>query len=76
VYGAYGDAIAAHIPLVVLVDHGTTSAAEIVTAAALQDHGRVGVSLDVDASDNTDTPEDEALTVAERTVSAEVRGAG
>jgi hypothetical protein len=75
VYGAYGDAIAAHIPLVVLVDHGTTSAAEIVTTA-LQDHGRVGVSPNVDASDNTDTPEDEALTVAERTVSAEVRGAG
>jgi hypothetical protein len=75
VYGAHGDAIAAHIPLVVLVDHGTASAAEIVTTA-LQDHGRVGVSPNVDASDNTDTPKDEALTVAERTVSAEMRGAG
>jgi len=39
VYMAHGDAIAPHIPLVVLVDHGTASSAEIVTAA-LQDHGR------------------------------------
>jgi carboxyl-terminal processing protease len=42
VYTARGDAIAAHIPLVVLVDHGTASSAEIVTAA-LQDHGRAKV---------------------------------
>ena len=42
VYEAQGDAIAAHIPLVVLVDHGTASSAEIVTAA-LQDHGRAKV---------------------------------
>jgi carboxyl-terminal processing protease len=42
VYMAEGDAIAAHIPLVVLVDHGTASSAEIVTAA-LQDHGRATV---------------------------------
>lgn len=42
VYEAEGDAIAAHIPLVVLVDHGTASSAEIVTAA-LQDHGRAEV---------------------------------
>jgi carboxyl-terminal processing protease len=42
VYDAHGDAIAAHIPLVVLVDHGTASSAEIVTAA-IQDHGRAKV---------------------------------
>jgi carboxyl-terminal processing protease len=42
VYEASGDAIAAHVPLVVLVDHGTASSAEIVTAA-LQDHGRAQV---------------------------------
>ena len=42
VYDAQGDAVAAHIPLVVLVDHGTASSAEIVTAA-LQDHGRAEV---------------------------------
>jgi len=42
VYDANGDAIAAHIPLVVLVDHGTASSAEIVTAA-LQDHNRAEV---------------------------------
>jgi carboxyl-terminal processing protease len=42
VYMADGDAIAARIPLVVLVDHGTASSAEIVTAA-LQDHGRAKV---------------------------------
>lgn len=42
VYEAQGDAIAADIPLVVLVDHGTASSAEIVTAA-LQDHGRAKV---------------------------------
>jgi carboxyl-terminal processing protease len=39
---ATGDAIAASIPLVVLVDHNTASAAEIVTAA-LQDHRRATV---------------------------------
>ncbi|MBV8999812.1 MAG: S41 family peptidase [Solirubrobacterales bacterium] len=42
VYMARGDAIAAQIPLVVLVDHGTASSAEIVTAA-LQDHERAEV---------------------------------
>lgn len=42
VYMARGDAIAAQIPLVVLVDHGTASSAEIVTAA-LQDHERAKV---------------------------------
>jgi carboxyl-terminal processing protease len=42
VYEAQGDAIAAHIPMVVLVDHGTASSAEIVTAA-LQDHGRAKI---------------------------------
>ena len=42
VYIARGDAIAAQIPLVVLVDHGTASSAEIVTAA-LQDHRRAKV---------------------------------
>jgi carboxyl-terminal processing protease len=42
VYTADGDAIAPKIPLVVLVDHGTASSAEIVTAA-LQDHDRAKV---------------------------------
>jgi carboxyl-terminal processing protease len=42
VYMARNDAIAPHIPMVVLVDHGTASAAEIVTAA-LQDRGRAEV---------------------------------
>jgi carboxyl-terminal processing protease len=42
VYEAEGDAIAGHIPMVVLVDHGTASSAEIVTAA-LQDHARAEV---------------------------------
>ncbi|MBV9195182.1 MAG: S41 family peptidase [Solirubrobacterales bacterium] len=42
VYMASGDAIAAHIPLVTLVDHGTASSAEIVTAA-LRDDGRAKV---------------------------------
>ena len=34
VYMARDDAIAPHIPMVVLVDHGTASAAEIVSGAA------------------------------------------
>ena len=42
VYMARGDAVAPQIPLVVLVDHGTASSAEIVTAA-LQDHSRAKV---------------------------------
>jgi carboxyl-terminal processing protease len=42
VYMARGDAVAAQIPLVVLVDHGTASSAEIVTAA-LQDPDRAKV---------------------------------
>ncbi len=42
VYVAQGDAIAYHVPLVVLVDHGQASAAEVVTAA-LQEHGRAEV---------------------------------
>lgn len=39
---ALGDAISSSIPMVVLVDSNTASAAEIVTAA-LQDHGRATV---------------------------------
>lgn len=42
VYMAKGGAISTKIPLVVLVDHGTASAAEIVTGA-LQDRGRAKV---------------------------------
>jgi carboxyl-terminal processing protease len=42
VYTARGDAIAPETPLVVLVDRGTASSAEIVTAA-LQDHHRAKV---------------------------------
>jgi carboxyl-terminal processing protease len=42
VYSAEGNAIAPTIPLVVLVDHGTASSAEIVTGA-LQDHHRAEV---------------------------------
>jgi carboxyl-terminal processing protease len=118
VYTAREDAIAADIPMVVLVDQGTASAAEIVTAA-LQDHKRAevvgtethgkgvfqvseplinggvldisvgkyfspnghnlsggarsdtGISPNVYARDDPDTPRDEALAVAERTVAAE-----
>jgi carboxyl-terminal processing protease len=42
VYDARGDAIAPYTPLVVLVDHGTASSSEIVTAA-LKDHHRAQV---------------------------------
>jgi carboxyl-terminal processing protease len=42
VYLAKGGAISSKIPMVVLVDHGTASAAEIVTGA-LQDRGRAKV---------------------------------
>ena len=42
VYLAKGGAISTKIPMVVLVDHGTASAAEIVTGA-LQDRGRAKV---------------------------------
>jgi len=41
-YSALDDAIAADTPLVLLVNHGTASSAEIVTAA-LQDHDRAEV---------------------------------
>jgi carboxyl-terminal processing protease len=118
VYTARDDAIAAHIPMVVLVDHGTASAAEIVTGA-LQDRGRAeavgtetygkgvfqvalrltnggalditvgkyftpngqnpgsgvarpgpGISPNVYAPNDGQTPGDDALAVAERTVAA------
>ncbi len=42
VYNAQGNAIAPRIPMVVLVDHGTASSAEIVTGA-LADHHRAEV---------------------------------
>ncbi|MGO9898695.1 MAG: S41 family peptidase [Solirubrobacteraceae bacterium] len=42
VFTATGGAISTSIPMVVLVDHGTASSAEIVTAA-LQDHDRAKV---------------------------------
>ena len=120
VYMARDDAIAPHIPMVVLVDHGTASAAEIVTAA-LQDRGRAevvgaetygkgvfqvteslinggalditvgkyfspnghnlggggalpgpGITPNVYAVDDPQTPPDEALAVAERTVAAKL----
>jgi carboxyl-terminal processing protease len=120
VYMAQDNAIAPHIPMVVLVDHGTASSAEIVTAA-LQERGRAqvvgtetygkgvfqvtepllnagalditvgkyftpdghnlggggarpgpGITPNVYAVDDPHTPADEALTVAERTVAAEV----
>lgn len=119
VYMARNDAIAADVPMVVLVNHGTASAAEIVTAA-LQDRGRAevvgtetygkgvfqvterlinggalditvgkyfspnghnlggggarpgpGITPNVHAHDDAQTPKDEALAVAERTVAAE-----
>jgi carboxyl-terminal processing protease len=119
VYVARDDAIAPHIPMVVLVDHGTASAAEIV-AGALQDRGRAevvgtetygkgvfqvahrlinggalditvgkyfipdgqnpgggvgrpgpGIIPNVYARDDPETPRDEALAGAERTVAAE-----
>ena len=121
VYVARGNAVAPTIPLVVLVDKGTASAAEIVTGA-LQDRGRAkvvgshtygkgvfqeisplpnggalditvgeyftpsgrnlggggvrqgaGITPNVYALDNPHTTTDEALTVAERTVAAQVR---
>ena len=121
VYVARGNAVAPTIPLVVLVDKGTASAAEIVTGA-LQDRGRAkvvgshtygkgvfqeisplpnggalditvgeyftpsgrnlggggvrqgaGITPNVYALDNPHTATDEALTVAERTVAAQVR---
>jgi carboxyl-terminal processing protease len=118
VYTARDDAIAPNIPMVVLVDQGTASAAEIVTAA-LQDHQRAevvgtethgkgvfqasqpllnggvldisigryfspnghslsggarsgtGITPNVYARDNPDTPGDEALAAAERSVASE-----
>jgi len=42
VYTALGDAVAPTIPMVVVVDRGTASSAEIVTGA-LKDHGRATV---------------------------------
>jgi carboxyl-terminal processing protease len=121
VYLAQGDAIAPRVPLVVLVDRGTASSAEIVTAA-LKDHHRAlvvgthtygkgvfqelmglpgGAALDITVGefytpdgqnlggggvkegrgitpniyvdDNPDTSGRHALTVAERTVAAEIR---
>ncbi len=120
-YTAKGGAISASVPMVVLVDSGTASAAEIVTGA-LKDRGRAkvvgthtygkgvfqeiqplsnggalditvgeyftpngtnlggggvregrGIQPNVYALDNPATPQDEALTVAERTVAAEAR---
>ena len=121
VYLAKGGAISTSIPLVVLVDRYTASAAEIVTGA-LQDRGRAkvvgthtygkgvfqeiqpmanggalditvgeyytpsgrnlggggvrqgaGIAPNVYALDNPRAPGDQALTVAERVVAAEVR---
>ena len=119
VYMARDDAIAPHIPMVVRVDHGTASAAEIVSGA-LRDRGRAevvgqetygkgvfqvaerlinggalditvgkyftpnghnpgggvaragpGITPNVYAPDDPETPPDEALAVAERTVASE-----
>lgn len=121
VYTALGDAIAPKIPMVVLVDRGTASSAEIVTGA-LKDRGRAkvvgtntygkgvfqqiqpvpgggalditvgeyftpngqnlgdggvkegkGITPNVYVYDNPDDPGTHALTVAERTVAAEIR---
>ena len=121
VYLAKGGAISTRIPVVVLVDHGTASAAEIVTGA-LQDRGRAkvvgthtygkgvfqeiqplpnggaldftvgeyftpngrnlggggvrqgaGITPNVYANTNLSSKTDTALTVAERTVAAELR---
>jgi carboxyl-terminal processing protease len=121
VYTAKGGAISSSIPLVVLVDRGTASAAEIVTGA-LKDRARAkvvgqhtygkgvfqeiqplsnggaldmtvgeyftpsghnlggggvregaGISPNIYALDNPSTTQDEALTVAERAVAAQVR---
>jgi carboxyl-terminal processing protease len=123
VYMARDDAIAPSTPMVVLVNHATASAAEIVTAA-LQDRGRAqvvgtetygkgvfqvterlvnggalditvgkyfsptghnlgggaansgaGIMPNVYAQDDPETPADEALAVAERTVAAAVPSA-
>jgi carboxyl-terminal processing protease len=121
VYTALGDAIAPKVPLVVLVNRGTASSAEIVTGA-LKDRGRAkvvgtntygkgvfqeiqplpgggalditvgeyytpdgqnlgaggvkegkGITPNVYVYDNPDNPGSRALTVAEQTVSKEIK---